>query len=88
MQYALARYTLAALTALPLIGLAVFIYQRRTQPINELLKGGKALVFVGAAIAGLATARARRRLIDVLDRRFFREQYDARVILAGVVVVI
>lgn len=85
LQYALARYTLLVISIVPVIVLGAFIYARRSQPMDTLVQGREAVILAGIVVAAFAASRVRRRLTEVLDRRFFREQYDARIILAEVV---
>ncbi len=81
-QYALARSVLVAVVSAPAFLLIYYIYTHRDQTIAVFFSAPNLLWF-GAAIAlGLAGLRWRHALFDSLDRRFFREQYDARQILA------
>jgi hypothetical protein len=81
-MYALARYTVLAVAAIPFIGLILYVYRHRGQTVGELLSGPGFPVLAVAALSGLAAIRARRRIVNIIDRRFFREQYDSRRILA------
>ena len=81
LQYALARGTVLLLAAAPFATLAFLVYQARDRRVAELLAGGRGALLLGAGAGGLVIARGRRRVLDALDRRFFREEYDARVIL-------
>lgn len=85
LQYALARGTVLVLAALPFVALAFLIYEARDRRVAELLTGGRGALLLGAGVGGLVIARGRRRVLDAVDRRFFREQYDARVILRDLV---
>jgi len=69
------------LAAGPFATLAFLVYQARDRRVAELLAGGRGALLLGAGAGGLVIARGRRRVLDALDRRFFREEYDARVIL-------
>jgi eukaryotic-like serine/threonine-protein kinase len=80
-QYALARASAIALATAPLSALAVYLYQNRTRRLEELFSGSRLLLLLTAALVGGAALRYRRPLLDAIDRRFFREQYDARQIL-------
>ncbi|HWC64979.1 MAG TPA: PDZ domain-containing protein, partial [Thermoanaerobaculia bacterium] len=84
LQYAFAKGTLLALLAIPIFALAGFVYRHRDESVTRLvsMRPGVYLVLLVALGAALA---ARRRLFDALDRRFFREQFDARRILVEVV---
>lgn len=85
MQYALARYTLIGATALPAALIVVFVFVNRGTSVADLFSGGEAIVLVLLALTAGVTLRVRDRLVAALDRRFFREQYDARRILRGLV---
>jgi hypothetical protein len=80
-QYALARTTALVIAAVPLLALATYIYSHRTEQVGELLSGSRLFLLLTAAGVGAATLSYRRALLDAVDRRFFREQYDARQIL-------
>lgn len=79
-QYALARYTVLALLALHGVGLSLFVWQRRGRPLESILAeapDGVGLLFV----SGLVLLVVRGSMLTAIDKRFFREQYDARRIL-------
>ena len=79
-QYALARYTVIAALSIPTVALAWAIYQRRDERIGDVLTLRSPLVWL--LLIALATVLwGRRVLLDTIDRRFFREHYDARRIL-------
>jgi hypothetical protein len=80
-QYALARYTILIAASLPFAALMLLIYRERAQPLVTFATGARPLVLGAAALAGVLAMRARRRLIAMLDRRFFREPYDTRQLL-------
>lgn len=87
LQYALARGTLLVALALPAVALAVFLYRHRRETLTEILSGQPAIDL--AILLPLAVVlSSRRRLLDALDRRFFREQYDARRMLLRVVTLV
>lgn len=81
-RYALARYTLIALTALPFFGLAAYVFVRRREPLVQILAGPGAVILIVLPLAGIVTMGLRVRILRALDRRFFREQYDVRHMLA------
>jgi hypothetical protein len=76
-RYALARYTILALAIAPLAILLVLLILHRDQALAGLLGGPVGVVLIAAAAVGLLMLAVRRPLITALDRRFFREQYDA-----------
>ncbi|HYC61138.1 MAG TPA: protein kinase [Thermoanaerobaculia bacterium] len=87
LQYALARSTLLVLMSLPVIGLAGFLWIHRGDSLATLLTGTPA-IYVLLILPLLMVIRYRKRLLEALDRRFFREQYDARHLLLHVVSII
>jgi predicted Ser/Thr protein kinase len=79
-QYALARRTLTVLTLLPAIALTISLVRQRHLSLADSLAGQP--LFYSAALALLVVGlRYRTRATAWLDRRFFREQYDARRVL-------
>ena len=87
LQYALAKSTLFALMSLPAIGLALFLYAHRGDSLSTLLTGTPA-IYILVILPLALVIRYRKRLLESLDRRFFREQYDARHLLLHVVSII
>lgn len=85
LQYALARYSAMGLAAVPLTALGMYLYGQRSHSLEEIFSGWRALLLSLAAAAGVYTLRNRRKLLDAVDRRFFREQFDARQILTPLV---
>ncbi|HEX8408586.1 MAG TPA: protein kinase, partial [Thermoanaerobaculia bacterium] len=86
-QYALAKSTLFAVMAMPMVGLAVFLYLHRGDSLAVLLTGTPAM-YVLLILPLVLVIRYRKRLLEALDRRFFREQYDSRRVLLHVVSII
>ncbi len=80
-QYALARYTLLSLVALPLAAGVVLLYANREEPLGRLLTGWRFLALAAVAVIAGAAFPLRYRLLAALDRRYFRETYDARRVL-------
>jgi hypothetical protein len=85
LQYASARYLSYFLAALPFLALGFYVYDNKTEKIEDLLTGSHILLFLAIVLLGFAAQRYRGRLLESIDRRFFREQYDARQILTLVV---
>ena len=85
MQYALARYTILTLVALPFAGMGWYLYHHRDLTVQQLLVGRFAVVTLAIAALVVFSLRLRRPTLHTLDRRFFREQYDAQAILTGLV---
>jgi len=85
LRYALARYTILGALAIPFVALGIYIFERRNESVAALLSGPRPVALIAVLAVGLRLLRLRHRAIDALDRRFFREQYDARQILGGLV---
>jgi hypothetical protein len=81
LQYALARYSAIALAAAPSIALLAYLYEHRREAIEDIFSGYRLPVLVSLTVVGFAAMSYRRNLLEAIDRRFFREQYDARRIL-------
>ena len=77
-QYAVTRYAVLVLAALPFVFLVVTVYGRRTVRIADVFVGAQGAVLVALVAIALGSVYGRRRLLDVVDRAFFREQYDLR----------
>jgi GAF domain-containing protein len=77
-QYALARYSTIVLAGLPFIALILYFYEHREQRLDELFSGLRVLELISATAVGFAALHYRKTLLEAIDRRFFREQYDAR----------
>jgi hypothetical protein len=85
LQYLLARYSAIVLAAVPVTLLGWYLYSQRELKLVELSGRSHLLLLLALSAAGVATLNYRKRLLDSIDRRFFREQYDARQILAQLV---
>jgi GAF domain-containing protein len=81
LQYALARYTIIAVASVPLVAFALVIYQQRSQPLEAFVSGARPLLLGGTAAIAFFALRSRHRLLAMLDRRYFREDYDTRQLL-------
>jgi hypothetical protein len=81
LKYVLARSTARALMAGPMIALVFYLYGHRGESLRDLVSGGRVALLLSAILIGAAALRYSRRILDLVDRRFFREQYDARRIL-------
>jgi hypothetical protein len=85
LRYAFARYTVATLAVVPFGALVALLYQNREARLIDLLTGGASAPLIAVAAFGLIGLRARVPILDSLDRRFFRERYDARRILSNLI---
>jgi uncharacterized membrane protein YphA (DoxX/SURF4 family) len=81
LQYALARYSAIGLAAAPMVALLAYLYTHRQERVADIFSGSRVPLLIAASFLGLTALRFRKRLLDAVDRRFFREQYDARQIL-------
>jgi len=83
LQYLLAREAVIALV--PAFGavLAADLVLNRDQPLAEILRSRGWLYAVVVALGGLAYSK-RRKWLDAIDRRFFRERYNAQQVLREV----
>ena len=84
-QHALARYTILAATAVPLVALGFYLLEYRASPLTTLLSGPRPLLLVMTVAVGVASLRSRKRILHALDRRFFREVYDAHLLVTALV---
>lgn len=82
-QYALARYTVLGLMVAVIAGLVSLGYGNRNRSLAELL--GSSPLSVAALLLAAAVLPWRRALLLAIDRRFFREHYDAHRILVELV---
>ena len=83
LQYALARYTIAAVAFVPFAALAVFVYGHRSESLVSLMTGPRPLLLGGTTALILAAHRMRHHWLAAVDRRYFREPYDAQQTLAS-----
>lgn len=84
-RYAFARATLLGMLLAPFPLLAWLMYQQRDAPLRSLLTGPRQLALIALVAGAALLLRIRRPLLTALDRRFFREQYDSRHILASLI---
>ena len=84
-RYAFARATLIGLVLVPFLLLSWLVYLHRDEPLRELLTGPPQLMLLTLVSGAGLLLKVRRPLLSALDRRFFREQYDARHILRNLI---
>ena len=84
LRYALARYSVMVLVALPLLWLAWYGYAYRDLTIAEILRSRGPLIVLATGTAAVLL-RTRHRLLEAIDRRFFRDQYRAHEALNALV---
>jgi hypothetical protein len=82
LQYALARRTLTALVALPVIALVASLVQQRDQSLAMIVTGRPLFYLFFLAMLGLGL-KYRVPAQRWLDKQFFRAEYDAREILVS-----
>ncbi|MBW3671961.1 MAG: diguanylate cyclase [Acidobacteria bacterium] len=86
-QYALARGTLLALIAIAATSLTTFLWINRHRSIAELVSSDfVALILILGPLATLL--HYRKTILSWIDRRFFREKYDAQQSLVQLISVI
>lgn len=83
LQYAMARRFLLAIPPMAAALLAVDLIFHGNQPLFRVLKARGAVYVAVFAVAGLAYAQ-RQTWLSELDRRFFRDQYDAQTLFKQV----
>jgi hypothetical protein len=84
-RYALARFTILAICAIPFLLLLLMMWSARHDGVAALLTESGMWRLSALLIGGLLLLRYRRRLRTAVDRQFFREQYDARTILGALI---
>ncbi|MEM1244920.1 MAG: protein kinase [Acidobacteriota bacterium] len=82
LRYSLARSGLTFLIALPFVGLGAVLFAERHRSLAEIVTAGPVLVLALLTVLAVAVAALRKPLFRSIDRQFFREEYDARQILA------
>ncbi len=82
LQYLLARSAVTALVAVPTVALALYVAAHSKDSVAHLFSGPRVPLLIAAILTGAAALHYRKPLLEAIDRRFFREQYDARHILS------
>lgn len=84
-QYLLAKVTIVGLSLLPFVALGAYLLSHRHLPLVAIAAGPRLWVLLSLGLLGLIVVPQRRRSVNWLDRRFFREQYDSETLLASLV---
>jgi len=84
LQYVLARAVIRGVAVAPFVVLAVLVLLNRDRPLSELASGATGVTLSALTVAGAIGVVSRRRLLGALDRRFFRQEVDARETLLNV----
>jgi hypothetical protein len=84
-RYSLARYSVFVVLTVPVLALASYVYTHRALPLRDLLGAGSGMMWLLLLLSAVVLVGARRRLLDAIDRQFFREEYDARQILSTLI---
>jgi len=82
-QYALAKYTVVAAIVALVVAAAAITYGNRARPLSDIIAGSPLAVCITLMLMALLLSR--HVLLRAIDRRFFRDQYDARQILVNLV---
>ena len=80
-QYALAKYTVLAAIAGLILAAALIAYGNRTRTMGEMI--AESPIAVAVMLLLVVLLMSRRALLRAIDRRFFREHYDAHRILVN-----
>jgi len=83
LQYALARGVLLSMVPLLALALVADLLLHGDEPLLAIVQA-RGWVYAALGLAALLAHALRRRWGEALDRRFFREQYDARRVLLDV----
>jgi eukaryotic-like serine/threonine-protein kinase len=84
LQYALARWLVVSLVPACAVVLAIDLVTHGDEPLRNIVVSRGWIYAAVAAVALLAHFR-RHHWLDAIDRRFFRERYDAQRLLSQVV---
>jgi hypothetical protein len=68
-------------TVVPFAALALYGFAHRDEALRSFMLGPRPLLLGGLATAGMVAFWRRDRWLDAVDRRYFREAYDAQRIL-------
>ncbi len=84
LQYALARGLAGAMVPVCAAGLVIDLLVNSNQPLRTVLVS-RGWIYAAVAASALIAHRRQRQWLESIDRRFFREHYDAQRLLREVV---
>jgi eukaryotic-like serine/threonine-protein kinase len=84
LQYALARRLVVSLVPACAVVLAVDLFVHGDQPFRSIVLA-RGWIYAAVAVAAVAAHYRRKRWLEAIDRRFFRDRYDAQRLLSQVV---
>lgn len=85
LQHALTKGSVHILLWTPLALAIAILYRQRYRPLVEILRGLPLLALLSIGVVGMLAAVYRHRVLDAVDRHFFRERYNARRVLAQLI---
>jgi GAF domain-containing protein len=85
LRYALARYSVLAVAAIPFLLIIFYVYRHRSETVSSLLSGNRLMAAIVAGSVCVIVFQLRSRIFNAIDRRYFRENYDSRKILSSLV---
>src|SRR5258708_15107540 len=81
-QYVFATWTIRVMTLLPIAAFAFYAFINRRATVSDVTSSLRGEVFLATAVLALIALTQRERWLTSIDRQFFREQYDAHVVLS------
>jgi hypothetical protein len=85
LQYAMARYTVLAAALIPIGVFVILLYTHRDKTLVELVSGPETFLVAAAAALAVFGLAVKGTAMEFIDRRFFREHYDAQQIMRELV---
>ena len=83
LQYALARQVLVSIVPLAAVAFLADLWIHQQIPVGEILQA-RGWVYAGIAVFALVARVRRDAWLGALDRRFFRERYNAQRVLRSI----
>ncbi len=84
LQYLLARFTLLAVSVVPLLAIGVYVYRHRDATVAELLGGPVVMRLAAIAAVGWVFWKSRPVVIRFVDQWFFRERHDPAALVTAI----